>query len=90
MVLYPEAKRQLLPINELGDKSLEEQGFLQDVMEEGYFTLNKHGINASIRADTVIIWTSNPKQGSDWSEDKIVRLDEIPVRKQSSIEPILS
>lgn len=55
-------------LNEIGRMNYEDQGFLLDVMEEGHFTINKHGINAGIRSSTVIIATSNPI-GSTWNKN---------------------
>ena len=54
-------------------------------MEEGFFTVNKHGFNARIRADTAILISANPKfhaQFSESSGDKKVDINEIPLLKQ--------
>src|SRR5919106_570361 len=75
------AKEAVIVMNELGEISLEEQVHFQDAMEEGQFTVNKHGIHATIRADAVVVWTSNPRQGASFSKGAI-SLDQIPVRKQ--------
>ncbi|WP_148687353.1 AAA family ATPase [Candidatus Nitrosocosmicus hydrocola] len=54
-------------LNEIGRMNYEDQGFLLDVMEEGSFTINKHGINAKVNSSTVIVATSNP-MGSSWKK----------------------
>jgi replicative DNA helicase Mcm len=57
----------LCALNEIGRMSYDDQQFLLDVMEEGSFTINKHGINARISSSTVIIASSNP-MGSTWNK----------------------
>lgn len=54
-------------LNEIGRMNYEDQGFLLDVMEEGSFTINKHGLNAKVNSSTVIVATSNPI-GSSWKK----------------------
>ncbi len=54
-------------LNEIGRMSYDDQQFLLDVMEEGSFTINKHGINARVSSSTVIIASSNP-MGSTWKK----------------------
>jgi DNA replicative helicase MCM subunit Mcm2 (Cdc46/Mcm family) len=78
----PHAKEAVIAINELGTMSLEEQKHLQDSMEEGQFPIDKHGIRANVRADAAVIWSSNPTQGANWSDDSRISLDEIPVRRE--------
>jgi DNA replicative helicase MCM subunit Mcm2 (Cdc46/Mcm family) len=78
----PQAKEAVFAVNELGEQPFEDQVHFQDVMEEGEFTINKHGINATVRSDAVCIWTANPKQGANWSDDSKISIDEIPIRKQ--------
>ena len=74
-------KEAVIIMNELGEVSLEEQVHFQDAMEEGQFSIVKHGIPATIRADTVVIWTANPKQGGSFGD--VISLDQISnVRKQ--------
>jgi DNA replicative helicase MCM subunit Mcm2 (Cdc46/Mcm family) len=74
-------KEAVIVMNELGEVRLEEQVHFQDAMEEGQFSIVKHGIPATIRADTVIIWTANPKQGGSFGD--VISLDQISnVRKQ--------
>lgn len=53
------------------------------MMEEGEFSVNKHGINAHIRSPTVIIGSANPTT-SKWrldSNDGKVNLEDIPAIK---------
>jgi len=78
----PQTKGAVLTMNEFSEVSMNDQAFVQDAMEEGQFTFNKMGIKATIRADTAIIWTGNPKQGADFSSQTSVDLNEIAVRKQ--------
>ena len=65
--------------------SSEDQGFLLDVMEEGEFTINKHGINAKIKSPTVIIASCNPigstfrKSTNDDNTDDKINLNQIPL-----------
>lgn len=75
------AKEAVIVLNEFAEVSLEEQVHFQDAMEEGLFTINKHGIHAIIRADAVVVWTANPIQGASFSRG-VVSLDQIAVRKQ--------
>ncbi len=57
----------LCALNEIGRMNFDDQVFLLDVMEEGSFTINKHGINAKINSSTVIVASSNP-MGSTWKK----------------------
>lgn len=59
------AKQAICVIDEIAELPIAEQALLQGVMEEGMFTINKWGFNANIRADTVIVWTSNPKNATN-------------------------
>lgn len=77
----PLAKEAICSINELGRMSFEDQAHLLDIMEEGAFTINKHGINARIRSPTVIIASANPINNSSWKDTEKIDLDEIPVIK---------
>jgi replicative DNA helicase Mcm len=65
-------------INEIGRMIPEEQAYLLDVMEEGEFTINKHGINARIKASTTIFASANPRQQSLSTESETINLDNIP------------
>ena len=76
------AKEAVLAVNEFAELSLDEQKHFQDAWEEGQFTINKMGIRATIRADSVGIWTGNPKQAASFSNIRRISLDEINVRKQ--------
>lgn len=64
-------------VNELGRIQYEDQAYLLDLMEEGQFTINKHGINARIKTPTTIIASANPINGN-WKYDEKVDLNEIP------------
>jgi replicative DNA helicase Mcm len=67
-------------VNELGRIQYEDQVYLLDLMEEGEFTINKHGVNARIRAPTTIIASANPINGN-WKDDDKIDLNEIPAIK---------
>jgi replicative DNA helicase Mcm len=75
------AKNAVCSINEFGRIRLEDQAHLLDIMEEGKFTINKHGINASIEATTTLIFSANPLNGSSWGHDEKIEIDEIPALK---------
>lgn len=77
----PLAKWAICALNEFGRLDPEDQGHLLDVMEEGDFTINKHGINARIVSPTTIIASANPVNNSSWSEDQKINLNEIPALK---------
>jgi replicative DNA helicase Mcm len=77
----PLAKWAICALNEFGRLDPEDQGHLLDVMEEGEFTINKHGINARIVSPTTIIASANPVNNSSWSEDQKINLNEIPALK---------
>ena len=79
----PLAKGAICTINELGRQSIEDQGHLLDVMEEGEFTKNAFGKSVRIKAPTTIIATANPINNSKWRDSKKVDLTEFPV-----LEPI--
>lgn len=72
------AKGAFCAINEIGRMSYEDQGHLLDIAEEGEFTINKHGINARIRASTTIIASVNPVNNSTWNNKDIIDFNEIP------------
>jgi replicative DNA helicase Mcm len=77
------AKGSICALNELGKMSFEDQGHLLDVMEEGEFTINKYGINATIKAPTTIIASANPIN-STWKNNDYggkIDLNEIPAIK---------
>jgi replicative DNA helicase Mcm len=75
------AKNAICSINEFGRTRLEDQAHLLDIMEEGKFTINKHGINATIEATTTLIFSANPISGSTWDHDERIEIDEIPALK---------
>ena len=81
------ARGAICAINEAGWLKFTDQSQLLDVMEEGFFTVNKHGFNARIRAETSIILSANPKFHAQFSEssssaDNAVNMDELPLLKQ--------
>ena len=80
----PLASDAICSINELGRQSLEDQGHLLDVMEEGEFTKNAFGKNVKIKAPTTIVATANPINNSKWKDSDKVDLNEFPI-----LEPII-
>lgn len=73
------ARGAICGINEIGRQSQEDQGHLLDVMEEGEFTINKHGINGKIQSPTTIIGSANPINSSRWKDKDKIDLNEFPV-----------
>jgi MCM P-loop domain len=61
----PASKGAICALNELGRMYFEDQKHLLSVMQEQYFTINKHGISASIHSPTAIIASANPIDG-EW------------------------
>ena len=55
----PIAKGSVCGLNEIGTMTPDDQNHLLDVMEEGEFTINKHGFNSKILSPTTIIASSN-------------------------------
>jgi len=75
------AKNALCAINEFGRTTFIDQAHLLDVMEEGQFTINKHGINATIKAPTTVIASANPTNNSTWKTEDSIDINEIPALK---------
>jgi replicative DNA helicase Mcm len=75
------AKGAMCAVNELGRIMFQDQAYLLDIMEEGEYTINKHGINARIKAPTTIIASANPVNNSTFLSDDRIDLDEIPAIK---------
>ena len=75
----PMSKNAICSINELGSKAYEDQQYLADVMEEGKFTIDKHGIYQEIDSPTTIIATANP-HGGYWDDSLNPGIDEIPIK----------
>ena len=80
----PRARGAICGLNEIARMSMEDQAHLLDVMQEREFTINKHGINAKIRAPTTIIGSANPVNRSTWKDNDKVDLNEFPI-----LEPII-
>ena len=59
----PQARNAICSINEVGTMDYEDQQHFADVLEEGHFTINKHGIYQDIDSPTTIVATTNPKSG---------------------------
>jgi DNA replicative helicase MCM subunit Mcm2 (Cdc46/Mcm family) len=76
----PAAKGAICALNELGRMFFEDQKHLLGVMQEQFFTINKHGISARIHSPTAIIASANPTAG-EWKDPARIDLDEIPAIK---------
>ncbi len=57
----PIAKGSICGLNEIGTMTSDDQNHLLDIMEEGEFTINKHGFSSKIQSPTTIIASSNLK-----------------------------
>lgn len=55
----PAGKGSVCGLNEIGTMTDEDQNHLLDIMEEGEFTINKHGFHSKILSPTAIFATSN-------------------------------
>jgi replicative DNA helicase Mcm len=76
----PAAKGAICALNEIGRMHFDDQKHLLDVMQEQFFTINKHGIPARISSPTAIVVSANPKDG-EWRDPERIDLDEFPVLK---------
>jgi replicative DNA helicase Mcm len=78
----PLAKDALLSLNEFGRLEHSDQAQLLDVMQEGIFTINKFGINATIRSPTTIIASANPIGTANWDYGSgKIDFEDIPAMK---------
>jgi replicative DNA helicase Mcm len=75
----PQSKNALCALNEIGSMLFEDQQHLADVLEEGRFTIDKHGIYQQIDSPTTIIATTNP-HGGRWNSSVGPSIDQIPVK----------
>ena len=78
MELFLLLKGGICAVNEIGRMNSEGQGHFLGVMQEGFFTLNKHGINVKVKAPTAIIASANPPAGN-FQDPQRVDIDEIPM-----------
>ena len=76
----PSAKGGICALNELGRMNFDDQKHLLDVMQEQFFTVNKHGISCKIRSPTAIVASANPISG-EWKNRETIDLDEFPALK---------
>jgi replicative DNA helicase Mcm len=72
------AKGAICGLNEISKMTFEDQGHLLSIMEEGEFTINKHGINAPIKAPTTIIASANPVN-VEWKDNEKIDINEIVI-----------
>lgn len=79
----PLAKGSVCALNEIGTMNFVEQDFLLDIMEEGEFTINKYGINATIKSPTTIIASANIiNSGNSNNEDSdSIQPSQIPLTR---------
>jgi replicative DNA helicase Mcm len=75
----PQARNAICSINEIGSMPFEDQQHLADILEEGRFTLEKHGIYQEIDSPTTVIATTNP-DGGYWSRSLAPSLDQLPIK----------
>jgi DNA replicative helicase MCM subunit Mcm2 (Cdc46/Mcm family) len=88
----PIAKGSVCGLNEIGLLKPEEQNHLLDVMEEGEFTINKHGFNSRIQSPTTIIASTNLRNPNvpEWNAFSVGDVDtkgplspsHLPINKQ--------
>ena len=75
------AKGSICAINEFGRMNYGDQNHLLSIMEEGEFTINKFGINATIKASTTIVASANPIC-AEWKDKEKIDMNEIPALRQ--------
>ncbi len=77
----PLAKYSICALNEIGTLAFEEQKYLLDVMEEGEFSINKHGIHSDIESPTTIVASTNLLKLANDQElaSGNISLDQIPL-----------
>jgi DNA replicative helicase MCM subunit Mcm2 (Cdc46/Mcm family) len=75
----PMSKHSICAINEIGSMPYEDQQYFADVLEEGKFTIAKHGVYQEIDSPTTIIATTNSK-GGYWNDSSTPSIDEIPIK----------
>jgi replicative DNA helicase Mcm len=77
----PMSKNALVGIDDVGSSDYEDQQHLGNTMEEGRFTIAKHGIYQEIDSPTTMILTTNPKNGIwDTAYTGGPSLDQIPIK----------
>jgi DNA replicative helicase MCM subunit Mcm2 (Cdc46/Mcm family) len=77
----PLAKNAICGINEIGTMGFDDQKFLLDAMEEGFFSVDKWGMHVDIDCPTSIIGTTN-QIGALWKEPDRIDNNEIPILRQ--------
>ncbi len=81
----PIAKGSVCGLNEIGTMTPDDQNHLLDIMEEGEFTINKHGFNSKILSPTTIIATTNLKSPNSYDygyDAQSSILYQLPLEKQ--------
>jgi replicative DNA helicase Mcm len=73
----PQAKNAICSINEIGSMQFEDQQHLADILEEGKFSIDKHGIYQEIDSPTTIVATTNP-HGGRWNGTP--NIDQVPIK----------
>jgi replicative DNA helicase Mcm len=88
----PLARDSVCALNEIGTLTFSEQNHLLDVMEEGEFTVNKHGMNAQIKSPTTIVASCNfldSKQFGGSTNSSNVVGESIELRQIPLTRPVL-
>lgn len=76
----PLSRGALCGINEITAFSMEDQGRLLDILEEGTFPVDKHGRHITVPSPTTIVATANPIH-SNWNNRQLASDDEIAIKK---------
>jgi DNA replicative helicase MCM subunit Mcm2 (Cdc46/Mcm family) len=77
----PLANGSICTLNEIGQMHISEHKHFLDCMQEGRFTLNKYGFNASITANTSIVASANPINNT-WRDPDEIQQNEFPTLTQ--------
>ena len=78
--VIPQAKNSMCVLDEVASLVMDDQKWLFGAMEEGKFTVDKHGFHREIEAPTTVLGTTNPERGT-WHND-VVEKGQIPLRKE--------
>jgi DNA replicative helicase MCM subunit Mcm2 (Cdc46/Mcm family) len=84
----PTAKGAIAALNEIGQLSEDDQGYLLDTMQEQAFTTVKYGREFHIDAPTAIIASANPV-GWSWKSELDEEERKIDIDKIPTIKPLL-
>ncbi len=76
----PLSRGGICAIDEINTFSMDDQGKLLDILQDGAFDFDKMGIRRRIPAPTTIIATANPT-GGKWNSAQVATKDEIELKK---------